>query len=90
MEDEKMLVELVDDEIIFHSFSNPKVVSDFIKIILSKQNDLNRNLILNFKNISKGAYPNVCVPIATGGCTGFISMRSTTVVMALLFATKAR
>lgn len=63
MEKKEKLIELIDNEILFYSLNNPRIVTEFIEIILSKQNDFNRNLILNFKNTSKGSFPNACVPI---------------------------
>ncbi|MEP7128494.1 MAG: DUF4325 domain-containing protein [Chitinophagales bacterium] len=62
-EQKEILITEEGNELIFHSLSNPKVVADFVEIILSKLSGLDRNLILNFKNIT-GAFANTSVPIA--------------------------
>lgn len=57
------LIKVDGNELIFDNLANPRVVSEFIEILNKALNSYNKNLILNFKNV-KGAFPNVCVPIA--------------------------
>ena len=59
----KSLIKLDGQEIIFSSLTHPRVVYEFINHINVIGNSDNKNLILNFKNVS-GAFPNVSVPIA--------------------------
>ena len=50
-------------EIIFDNLSNPRVINEFTDIVNNTMNSYNKNLILNFKNVTR-AFPNVCVPIS--------------------------
>jgi anti-anti-sigma regulatory factor len=58
-----VLIKQEGQELIFDNLTNPRVVSDFIDILNETMKCSNRNLILNFKNVT-GVFPNVCVPIA--------------------------
>jgi hypothetical protein len=52
-----------ENEIIFHTLNNFKVVTDFIEAINQGQRNFTRSYILNFKKVKAG-YPNTCAPIA--------------------------
>jgi len=57
------LIKRDGQELIFDNLINPRVVSEFIDLINETLKSNNKNLILNFKNVT-GAFPNVSVPIA--------------------------
>ena len=59
----KSLIKIDGQELIFGNLTHPRVVYEFINHINEIRNSENKNLILNFKNVS-GAFPNVSVPIA--------------------------
>ncbi|MEI6142881.1 MAG: DUF4325 domain-containing protein [Mariniphaga sp.] len=59
----RTLIKIDGQELILSSLTHPRVVYEFINHINEIGNSDNKNLILNFKNVS-GAFPNVSVPIA--------------------------
>ena len=59
----RTLIKIDGQELILSSLTHPRVVYEFINHINVIGNSDNKNLILNFKNVS-GAFPNVSVPIA--------------------------
>ncbi|GHU95610.1 hypothetical protein FACS1894156_5490 [Bacteroidia bacterium] len=51
------------NELIFENLANPQVIYEFVNIINEILKSSEKNLILNFKNVTK-AFPNVCVPLS--------------------------
>ncbi len=58
------LITLDENELIFHKLSNPRLIGEFIDLLNELLKKRENNLILNFKKADKGAFPNVCVPLA--------------------------
>jgi hypothetical protein len=49
-------------EVFFKQLNNPKVIFDFIDIVKSDRRR-KKSYILNFKEVEKAAFPNVCTPL---------------------------